>query len=524
MATGSRDGRRLASAWALSVAAHAALVGAGARARRALARRPGGRASPRPRPRPPRPAPRSSSTCPSCRTARSSGATADPARPAVRLPRGGGEAPAPRHGRERPRRHRPADLPAVNLADRDDATLSVPRGPLAPRQEPDPARPPRPTSRASREDWRASREPMELTFLAGGGAGASGPERRTPRRARPLRSAPRDGGAPQRRRRPARRCGRSPQAPTARRRARRAGATLLASAATAPHAAGGPVEGGERASAGLGVRDGRPGDDHRRQPRRSRWRGRWSPRARPPSPPSVAGRTRTTRWTASRRWPRRSSRSSTPAPPEGRAGSGLGGQVRHRPRPARAAWQGPGCAFERARFRARRPARQRPARPQAQPLRAAGHGQAPPAVGRARFPKWAAAEGLPGHRDRDLRDPRGRHRSGSASVTRPSGIPEFDENCRARGAPRGSPYPPVPARARRELPAGRCRSTRRTPPSCRRARASSAKRRARRGRIFWDDGEGGEGNGGFRASPRAPRLRRSLPTRPGTSLALLDSL
>jgi TonB family protein len=58
------------------------------------------------------------------------------------------------------------------------------------------------------------------------------------------------------------------------------------------------------------------------------------------------------------------------------------------------------------------------------------------------FPKWAAAEGLQGtvivtfviRADGTV---------GSASVTRPSGIPEFDENCR-RAVLRGSPYPPVP--------------------------------------------------------------------------------
>ena len=58
------------------------------------------------------------------------------------------------------------------------------------------------------------------------------------------------------------------------------------------------------------------------------------------------------------------------------------------------------------------------------------------------FPKWAAGEGLQGtvivtfviRADGNV---------GSASVTRPSGIPEFDENCR-RAVLRGAPYPPVP--------------------------------------------------------------------------------
>ncbi|KYF83747.1 hypothetical protein BE11_00470 [Sorangium cellulosum] len=58
------------------------------------------------------------------------------------------------------------------------------------------------------------------------------------------------------------------------------------------------------------------------------------------------------------------------------------------------------------------------------------------------FPKWAAGEGLQGtvivtfviRADGTV---------GSASVTRPSGIPEFDENCR-RAVLRGAPYPPVP--------------------------------------------------------------------------------
>jgi TonB family protein len=58
------------------------------------------------------------------------------------------------------------------------------------------------------------------------------------------------------------------------------------------------------------------------------------------------------------------------------------------------------------------------------------------------FPKWAASEGLQGtvivtfviRADGSV---------ASAAVTRPSGIAEFDENCR-RAVLRGAPYPPVP--------------------------------------------------------------------------------
>jgi len=58
------------------------------------------------------------------------------------------------------------------------------------------------------------------------------------------------------------------------------------------------------------------------------------------------------------------------------------------------------------------------------------------------FPKWAALEGLQGTTIITFTI-RADGTVVSASVSRPSGIPEFDENCR-RAVLRGAPYPPLP--------------------------------------------------------------------------------
>lgn len=161
-------------------------------------------------------------------------------------PRGGGEHPArldsPVAGRggddEASRR-------AINLADRDDgvvletgALTRLDRGQL---QRIKSAR-----SRSSREDWRASRAPTELTFLAMGQA----PEPSRPERLTPAQTDPSRGLA-------------SAASPS------RLGDEALGAAGSPEDAAAGPLTGGatlgaETASPGVGVRDGAEGRDHRR--------------------------------------------------------------------------------------------------------------------------------------------------------------------------------------------------------------------------------------------------------------------
>jgi TonB family protein len=161
------------------------------------------------------------------------------------LARGGGEGkPALDTGREGRGGTDTAEAPAVNLADRDDGTLLTPE--VRNRLDRDQIqRIQASKKRASREDWRASREPMELTFVA------EGPHERPTRMDRrhgALRdpsSGGRDHGAP-----------------------RRAGGALGAAMLPPgfgenPRVAGAPSEGADRASAGAGIRDGAPGWDHR---------------------------------------------------------------------------------------------------------------------------------------------------------------------------------------------------------------------------------------------------------------------
>ncbi|MDC0682011.1 TonB family protein [Sorangium atrum] len=433
MAQRSRDGRRIASAWALSVAAHAGLVGAGAlavagsfSAREVARARTVG-------------SPAAVSTPIEIELPVVSDGTLDRAAAtapelAVLLSRGGGEAaPRPDTGTSGRGGTDAAELPALNLADRDDAIFLSPEI----RSRLDRSQIQRIRSspqRASREDWRASREPMELTFLAGGRVGRR-PERRTSADRDPSLGA-RDGGAPQRRggvlgaaAQPAGIDGASDE-PAAR------DATL--SLGAGPRAVGGAVEGGARASAGLGVRDARPGEDHRESAA--------VPLARPmvavgtPSVPADAvGHPNDTVdseqevATAIQSLVHASSaggvRGFGPGGQEGPGATGAGG-VAGRGARSSALGSGRGRLLDNDPLDRRRSHYMRQVMAKLHPLWADA------------FPKWAAGEGLQGtvivtfviRADGTV---------GSASVTRPSGIPEFDENCR-RAVLRGSPYPPVP--------------------------------------------------------------------------------
>lgn len=433
MAQRSRDGRRIASAWVLSVAAHAGLVGAGAlvvagsfSAREVARARTVG-------------SPAAMSAPIEIELPVVSDGTVDRAAAtapelAVRLSRGGGEdAPRPDTGTSGRGGTDAAELPALNLADRDDATFLSPE--IRSRLDRSQIQRIRSSSqRASREDWRASREPMELTFLAGGRVGHRA-ERRTSAERDPSVGA-RDGGAPQRR---------GGVLGAAAQTAGIDGATDVSAARDAtlslgasPRAAGGAVEGGERASAGLGVRDGRPGEDHRESAA--------VPLARPmvavgtPSVPADAvGHPNDTVdseqevATAIQSLVHASSAGGVHGfGPGGQAGSGAtgAGGVAGRGARSSALGSGRGRLLDNDPLDRRRSHYMRQVMAKLHPLWADA------------FPKWAAGEGLQGtvivtfviRADGTV---------GSASVTRPSGIPEFDENCR-RAVLRGSPYPPVP--------------------------------------------------------------------------------
>jgi TonB family protein len=169
-----------------------------------------------------------------------------PAPPSEALARGGGEAmPRLDSGRKGRGGTDSSSTPAMNLADRDDDVLLSPE--VMSRLDRNQIQRIRASKRrASREDWRASREPMELTFLAEGrkDLDPTRPEHRRLGSADPSQGG-RESGAVQHK---GGALGAGENEPGAGERARQAG---------------GPVEGGAHASAGRGIRDGARGEDHR---------------------------------------------------------------------------------------------------------------------------------------------------------------------------------------------------------------------------------------------------------------------
>ena len=307
--------------------------------------------------------------------------------------------------------------------------------------------------RASREDWRASREPMELTFLASGRSVTD----RAPSGARRRSAILRPGARRQRR------------AAAAGRRARRGRAAAPASGESAREA-GGPIEGAARASAGVGVRDGAPGEDHRDSAERRPGAADGAARARPASPRTCRASRATTRQRA-RGGARRCSRSSTRATPAARPGRAPAG------RPARGRAGSGGTAgarldVARARHRRRARARRRPARQAAHRLHAAGASEDRPALAPTRSPLWARGRGrAAASSSSTVHHPRRRQRR-QRQLTRPSGIPEFDENCRARPSSRAAPFEPLPPELGSRATAGRCPSMSENPVrAARRARS-----------------------------------------------------
>ncbi len=418
MARATREGRRLVSAWILSVVAHAAITAGGLVVAHHVATRrgaatPSGAAAV---------ATLGDDTVevelPSMATASSPeakpAASTEPVAPA----RGGGEAtPRPDTGRPGRGGTDTSTEPALNLADQDDGILlgdaALSRLDRSQIQRIRTAR-----ARAARENWRASREPMELTFLAQGFTGTR-PERRPA-----AATDPSAGGG-------------SSGEPTARGGALGA-AELPPGVGESPRTPGSDTLGMERATDGIGVRDGRAGRDHRVSAA--------VPHARPqteegtPSvPSSKQGKPADTLDSEQEVATRMQSilHASTAG---GASGKGVGGQ-RGPGAPASGGEAGPGSAshalgtgrgsgLDDARNDPRRIGYERAVRAKIHPLWADA------------FPKWAIAEGRQGTvvvllsilADGTL---------ASAAVSRPSGIPEFDANCQ-RAAQIAAPFGPLP--------------------------------------------------------------------------------
>jgi TonB family protein len=416
MATGMRSWSRFASAWALSVAAHGAICAVGALlVARSLSSPEAEVAS-------------GQTIAPALEvpvelelpvlvddgTGALPAATVEPIAP----PRGGGEAaPRPDTGEKGRGGTDTAEVPAVNLADRDDRALLSPEV----RSRIDRSQVQRIASareRASREDWRASREPMELTFVASG-RGSARPERRA-KAARDPSAGARERGAPAR---PGTRLG---------------AAALPPGAGVSPREVGGAAVGSDRASAGAGVRDGAPGKDHRSSAEVAFARPMVA-EGTPSVPANEQGRPNDTVdseqevATAAPSIVHASAAGGAAGPgPGGQAGPGATGSggVAGSGSSAKALGTGAGPTADNDAADRRRSLYMRHVMTKVYPLWANA------------FPKKAIAEGLQGTVVISFTI-RADGSVANASVARPSGVPEFDENCR-KAVLRGAPYAPLP--------------------------------------------------------------------------------
>jgi TonB family protein len=409
--------RRVASAWALSFVVHAALIGGGAAlALRSLSveRAQALRALTFSLPNETLVQIELPEVAEGSIAKTTTEASPDPA-PA---PRGGGEAmPRPDMGHAGRGGTDTAERAAINLADRDDGLLLsrevASRFDRSQIQRIKSAR-----ERASREDWRASREPMQLTFLASGKDGFGQPERRTPAAFDPSAGA-RESGA-----------------------ALRAGTALgggenPAGFGEAAHDLGSPNEGAEHATAGLGVRDGAPGWDHRDSAR--------VPLARPMVPegtPSIPAQTQgkpkdnvdgeqevaTMVESLVHASTAGGAAGNGPGGQQGAGATGSGG-VHGQGSVANAMGTGRGSGVDVDPRDKRRNLYLRQVIAKVYPLYS--------------LPKWAALEGMQGTAIVSftiLAD-------GSVTgvrVSRSSGIAEYDENCR-QAVLHAAPYPPLPS-------------------------------------------------------------------------------
>ncbi|MFO0757020.1 MAG: energy transducer TonB [Byssovorax sp.] len=308
--------------------------------------------------------------------------------------------------------------PAMNLSDRADPLLLSP-DPISRLDRNQIQRIRSSDHRSSREDWRASKEPMQLTFLAMGQGESDHPEHLRPSDRDPSQGA-RESGAPHR---AGGMLGGSPLPP---------GEGALA------RPLGAPAEGMPRASAGLGVRDGQPGLDHRASAKVGLGRPLVQ-EGMPSVPAAVRGKPADTK----------DAEQEVMANPSlihagtagGASGPGVGGEDSpgapgagglsgpgSMSRPL-GTGLGPGLDIDPRDRRRTDYLRQVSAR--IYPLWANA------------FPKWAIAEGLQGTATISftiLSD----GSIASVVITRPSGIPEFDENCR-RAVLRAAPFSPLPA-------------------------------------------------------------------------------
>lgn len=415
--------QRFTFAWAASLAAHAALIGAGAllfyaaRSWTADGAPPG--------PKPPIPgalvAPDAVDLFVVSDGSRSPDALRLPYAPAL-LARGGGEAePRPDTGRAGRGGTETADHRATNLADRDDGTY-LSRDVLTRTDRDQLPRIRSARDRASWEDWRASREPMQLTFLAQGREGTR-PERLPDAGVDPSQGA-RDRGTPQ-----------------------RVGAAV--GAASPPpgegldaRLPGAPEAGADYATDGLGVRDGLPGHDFRSSARVARARPMVDD-GDPSVPASATDRPRDTQDSEQESTARSTSivHASTAG---GAPGAGPGGQAG--PGPIGAGGRGGPGSSAKALGTGRGPGvdnsvtdprRQMYIRQVQAKMQAAYNASPRP------FPTWAIVEGLQGtaivtvviRADGSI---------SSASISRRSGVDEFDQNVR-RIALGAGPMPAIPA-------------------------------------------------------------------------------
>lgn len=414
---------RLTFAWTASLAVHAALAGAGALlffAASSLATSP----APSP-PKPPVPEvlvePDGVDLFLATDGTKAPDTLRLPYAPAL-LARGGGDAePRPDTGRAGRGGTDTAEHRATNLADRDDGAY-LSRDVLTRTDRDQLPRIRSAKDRASWEDWRASREPMQLTFLAQGTEGDR-PERRPDALRDPSQGADASG---------------SPQ---------KLGAAVGAAAPPPGEGLdrrlpGEPEEGADYASFGLGVRDGEPGHDFRSAARVARARPQVD-ESDPSVPASVTGRPKDTVDSEQESTARSTSivHASTAggapgAGPGGQSGPGAAGSggVGGTGATSKTLGTGKGPGLDNSLTDPRRQTYIR----QVQARMQAAYNASP-----RPFPLWAIVEGLQGTAVVTVVI-RADGTISSASISRRSGVDEFDQNVR-RIALGAGPMPAIPA-------------------------------------------------------------------------------
>lgn len=349
--------------------------------------------------------------------------TPAPELPPEALARGGGEGkPALDTGRKGRGGTDTAEAAAANLADRDDGTLLTPE--VRNRLDRDQIqRIQASKKRASREDWRASREPMELTFVADG-------PRERPTRMDRRHGALRDPSS-----------GGHERGAPSRLGGARGAAMLPQGFGESPRLPGGPFEGADRASAGAGIRDGLPGWDHRDAARGARARPMVNEGS--PSVPSNAQGRPTDNVDAEQEVASAMQSIIHASTAGGAPGGGTGGQ--QGPGPAGAGGQsGPGSQSRALGSGHGSGVDQDPRdKRRTEYIRQVLTKLGPHTQSRQLMPPAAALEGAQGVTIVTFTI-RADGTVTGASVTRTSGIPELDENCR-KAILRAAPFPPLPA-------------------------------------------------------------------------------